>query len=138
MSTQTIAPVRGEGISTPQILAETHESGNTQEFSPAAFSESLYSTIIENAEAPLRAAGNALDWLSTIQSIIRETVELGLSCPPADEYQERLALQRIRKLAEIATYIANDVGNVVDADREALADEHLPRLLAALPEGGTQ
>lgn len=136
MSTKTIAPVRGEGISTPQILAESSELGNTHAFNFAAFSESLDTTITENAEAPLLAAGNAFEWLSTIQSIIRETVESGLSCRAAGGHKERLALMRIRKLAEIATYIADDAGNAIDADREKLTCEHLPRLLAALPNGG--
>lgn len=136
MSKQKIAPTRGEGISTPQIIAANPQSGNT--FSAAAFAEALDAAINDHAVMPMCTAVEALGWLSTLCAVIKDTAEDGLAVPPKKPNAERLALCRIKDLGDIGHYLANDVGNFIDCEREDLRDEHLPRLLAALPNGGAE
>lgn len=136
MSKQNIAPTRGEGISTPQILAETQKLGNTPPFHVATYAEALDTTITDKALGPLQTAVDVFGWISTLQEVIKETAEEGLTVPAARPNAARLALIRIGDLVEIAKYVAEDIGNYVDREREELRDENLPRLLAALPNGG--
>lgn len=136
MSKQKIAPTRGEGIPTPQTLTETQESGNTQPFHVGTYAEVLDTAITDKAVGPMQTAVDAFGWIATLQAIIAETTKEGLAVPAARPNAERRALSRISDLAEIAKYIADDIGNHVDCEREDLRDDHLPRLLAALPNGG--
>lgn len=121
MSKQKIAPTRGEGIPTSGIIAETPNSGNAQAFSVAAFAESLDFTIRDKAIEPMRTAVDVFGWIETLAAVAKE------------KHASRIAID---DLVKIIHYLACDFGNHIDCERESLRDEHLPRLLAALPNGG--
>ncbi|MFT0532236.1 hypothetical protein ACMHYJ_05285 [Castellaniella hirudinis] len=116
-----IAPTRGEGISTPQIIAEATQSGNT--FSVAAFAKTLDTKILDHAVEPMQTAVDAFSWISTLASIAKQKHVDDKTVAVSD-------------LLEIISYIADDIGNFTDCEREMLRDDHLPRLLASLPNGG--
>ncbi|MBV2181713.1 MAG: hypothetical protein KUL86_10840 [Castellaniella sp.] len=116
-----IAPTRGEGISTPQIIAANPKLGNTQAFSVAAFAETLDATIQDRAIEPMQTAAEVFGWIETLASLAKE---------------KNTSRTKIDDLVKIIHHLAGDFCNHIDCEREMLRDEHLPRLLAALPNGG--
>lgn len=138
MSKKLTAASERHGISTPAILADAHQSGNTQSFSSAAFAEALETTIHNEAIGPLQTAADVFVWLSTLAAAIKDAAQEGLrpAKTSALAHPEVHALMRIGDLANIAKHLADDMGDRADSEKEGLRDEHLPRLLAALPNGG--
>lgn len=126
MSKQNIAPTRGEGIPTPGILAETPESGNTPPFSVATFAEALETAITNEGIGALEMVIERLGWIADLADISRDAVEL----------PDSVAVNRMHTLAVVIGHIADETANIASVDLAQLRDEHLPRLLAALPNGG--
>lgn len=122
-----IAPTRGEGISTPQIIAANPQSGNT--FSVAAFAEALETAITNEGINALGLATQALTQIADLADIINET---------ADENSAEKAASRAQTLAIIIAHLADEAHTALRSDLIMLRDEHLPRLLAALPNGGAE
>lgn len=120
-----IAPTRGEGISTPQIIAANPQSGNT--FSVAAFAEALETAILNEGVEALKLVSRRLDMIADLVDMINET---------ADEMDAEGAVRRMQTLAIVASRIADEATESASKDLVMLRDEHLPRLLAALPNGG--
>lgn len=131
-----IAPTRGEGITTSAILAEPPTSGTAREFSVATFAKALDTTVTNAAVNPMQTAVDAFGWLSTLQATIKEIAEEGARNRLETPNGACGALSRIQTLADIGHYLADDIGDHIDCVKESLRDEHLPALLAALPQRG--
>lgn len=130
MSKQKIAPTRGEGIPTPGILAETPESGNTSPFSVAAFAEALDTTITDGAIDAMGSSVTTFFWCETLAGIIQEKID-NAAAPMVGK-----KVVDINVLAAIIKSLCATQANVLSTDTDILRDERLPRLLAALPNGG--
>lgn len=123
MSKTAIASQRGEGISMPTTLPEPQESGNPPCVSAPSFRNTLGGVVSDRAILPLSEASDAMDRLATLCAVIIKECD-GKS------------LSTIKHIAEIAKSVADDYSNRLDCERESLERDLLPRLLAALPEGG--
>lgn len=140
MSSSRTALAQSEESFTPQILTEASKSRKPCTSKRDAFAKHLDALMADKAIDPMRDAVTAFDWLDTLAAVIKDVAEGGLNKPNSSAScgSERKALHQITHLAAIGSYLAANFGNTLDADQESLSDEHLPRLLAALPEGGTQ
>lgn len=120
-----IAPTRGEGISTPQIIAANPQSGNT--FSVAAFAEALETAVTNEGIQSLGMAIERMAWVADLADAISDA---------ASEKEAEAAVNRMQTFAIIIAHIADEAAKAIGSDLAMLRDEHLPRLLAALPNGG--
>ncbi|MGP1667778.1 MAG: hypothetical protein ACTS5I_18150 [Rhodanobacter sp.] len=90
------------------------------------------SLLIENeALLPMRSAVDTFGQLEELAQTIRDTAR-----SPVDARSDHLtatrALMRIATLAEVAAYMASDIGNFVDGKREEIEDTHLQTVIDAV------
>lgn len=89
----------------------------------------VVSNLIENnVLAPLSTAVDTFSQLEELARTIRDTARMPID-DRSDHQTARRALTRIATLAEVAAYMAADIGNFVDCERESVEKEHLQTIL---------
>lgn len=93
------------------------------------------SMLIENnVLLPMQSAVDTFNQLAELAKTIRDTASAPLDAR-SDHAKARIALMRIATLADVAAYLADDIGNFVDCQREDVAKEHKQAIIDAVCEG---